>query len=356
MFLDLNFTSVRLPGLHSGQQEMLILISRLAGDSGEWTGPRSALATELRCSVDTITRRKDALVQAGFISVTTSGRSLTYRLIKSAVDSLPRESHHGAPIHKSTTSARRWWQRPDANQLDLFRTTLTRQEARAALKSTTMQWVSLLVCAVFGPDARRTTPATAAAPMTSQPTTEPATPAANEQKINDKSAASTPSIGIGTSIPETKLQSPTDSDSTGTVDNSKSRTLKFCLWTKAQKKDFLEPKKVQEIYERLLKVGGCTPDERLQVFKFVANAVELATETDNLPGLITAILRGTGTPWRARGNALNERTAREMIKVIDVPAELQVRTGDLLGGPDVIEAERQRQLRIAREMIAKSAK
>ena len=85
---------------------------------------------------------------------------------------------------------------------------------------------------------------------------------------------------------------------------------------------------IQQVFERLKAVGGCTDDERLHVFRFVANAVRLKKPSDNIPGLVTSVLRGAGTPWRARGDAEDERTAREQIASLK-PVELQTRTGNL---------------------------
>jgi hypothetical protein len=370
LFDDIGPDLARVPGLHSGQQELLILLTRLAADRGQWTGSRAELAAELGCSPDTVTRRKDKLVAMGLISAAPSGRVMTYRVLSSrGSDGFLRgdtaRALKGGKGQQRADKApkRRWWQRPDDNQLELDFGSATlptnRREVARRLAATTMEWMSLVITLVVGPATsaakRPTTPATSnekqpeptkfvpsavAKPPTpaiepAAPTHEPATPPTTFE----------PPIGIGTSIPplpETTLLSPTDPIEVISTDTS--RALKFCLWPNAKKEDFINPSKVQEVFERLKRSGGCTDDERLQVFKFVANVLELAKPTDRVPGLITAILRGSGTPWRSRGNAINEQTARAMIRTLDVPAELQRRTSDLS-----VDVERARQVAALRD-------
>jgi hypothetical protein len=356
LFDDIGPDSARVPGLHSGQQELLILLARLAADQGQWTGSRAELAAELGCSSDTVTRRKDKLVAMGLISAAPSGRVMTYRLLLTRGDdgSLRRGASTASKCGKGQqrddkAPKRRWWQRPDDNQLELDFGPATpptnRREVARRLAATTLEWMSLVITLVVGPATsatkRPTTPATSDAKQP-EPATEPAAPTPEPATL--PTTFDSP-IGIGISIPdlpETKLLSPTNPIEA--VSANTNRALKFCLWPNAKKEDFRNPLKVQEVFERLKRAGGCTDDERLQVFKFVANVLELAKPTDRVPGLITAILRGSGTPWRSRGNAINEQTARAMIRTLDVPAELQRRTSDLS-----VDVERARQVAALRD-------
>ena len=111
LFSDTDLTSARVPGLHSGQQELLILLTRLAGDRGHWTGSRAELAAALGCSVATVTRRKEKLVALGLVAAAPGGRVITYRILSTAMHRLSKP----APKPRS---ARRWFQRPDADQLE----------------------------------------------------------------------------------------------------------------------------------------------------------------------------------------------------------------------------------------------
>jgi hypothetical protein len=356
LFDELGPDSARVTGLNCGQQQLLILLTRLTADRGEWTGSRSDLAKELGCSSDTVTRRKDKLVAMGLISAFPSGRVMTYRVLFTRVNDgfLHRAVARALKGDRSTQRAelapkRRWWKRPDDNQLELDFGPATpptnRREVARRLAATTLEWMSLVITLVVGPKApatkRPTTPATIdekqpesttfVPPVAVQPATPPTTPE--------------PPIGIGISIPaspETQLLSPNNPIELTNTGNH--RALKFCLWPNAKKEDFRNPLKVQEVFERLRRTGGCTDDERLQVFKFIANVLELAKPTDRVPGLITSVLRGSGTPWRSRGNAINEQTARAMIRTLDVPLELQRRTSDLS-----IDGERARQAAALRD-------
>lgn len=119
---------------------------------------------------------------------------------------------------------------------------------------------------------------------------------------------------------------------------------KFRLWKNAKREEFSDPKTVQRVYDLALNAGICTEDERLHVFRLVASLVQTTDKSDNLPGLLTAVLRGDAghDPWRARGIDC-EDTARSWIRSVDVPAEMQQRTGDLLGSENG-HAERAKQI------------
>ena len=348
LFDDLGLDSARIPGLHSGQQDLFILLNRLAADQGQWTGSRAELAKELGCSSDTVTRRKDKLVAMGLISSTPAGRVMTYRVLSTK----PVADAASVGRKRAERAQNRfWYRRPDDNQLELDFGPATpptnRREVARRLAATTMEWMSLVITLVVGPKSpatqRPTTPATldektpepttfepSLVVQSATPTTEPEAPI---PEPTTPPAANQPSIGIGTSIPESNLLSPISpipgTLSTEGAKNGKSRALKFCLWQNAKKSDFQNAEKVQEAFERLLRVGGCTADERVIFFRFCNSVVEQAKSTDNVPGLITSILRGSGTPWRSRGHSLNEKWARDAIRRLDVPLDIQKRTSDL---------------------------
>ncbi len=343
----------RVPGLNAGQQGLLILLTRLAVN-GEWTGSRAELAEALGCSADTVTRRKDKLVALGLISAVPSGRVMTYRVLSSST----RRAGDVSPRIPATAKKRSWWKRPDDNQLEFDFGPATpptsRREVARRLAATTLEWMSLVVTLVIGPATKRpTTPATFTPKTTTAPTTfaletpespittdaSAAEPQAPTSEPATPPAAIEPPIPIGISIPplpESQLSSPTNPIEPTNTGNC--RALKFCLWPNAKKEEFGQPQKVQEAFERLLKVGGCTNDERLLFFKAMASINRLAKPTDRVPGLVTSVFRGEGTPWRSRGNAEDERVAREMIRILDVPVEMQRRTADLS-----IDVERARQ-------------
>lgn len=339
---ELDITSRRLPGLNPGQQQLLTLLLELAGPDDTWTGSRSTLANSLGCSTDTITRRKDRLVVLGLLSVVPAGRVITYTLIRSAVAGAVTGCTPIPSAARPATSKRRWWKRPAANQLSLFDQPATRADAALQLAATTVHWMSLLVSLVIGPAAKPPTPA-ASAPKTSrtrastsdivrQPAAEPPTPTT----IYAQPAAEPPTFSpiaiepTTTSTPETQLQrttSPIKPIEPG------SRSLKFCLWRNAMAEDFSEVIRVQDVFERAVASGVCTADEQVHIFKFVANVIRLRQPTDNLPGLITSVLRGAGTPWRARGSDEDEAKAREQIRSL-VPVALSRRESDLTPDPD----------------------
>lgn len=121
------------------------------------------------------------------------------------------------------------------------------------------------------------------------------------------------------------------------------RTSKtFRLWKNAKQAEFSSPMRVQEVFERALAAGVCTADERLHVFRLVASLVATWRPKDNLPGLVTSILRGDAgkDPWRARGID-HEETARQWLRSLDCPPEMQRRTSDLMPEADP-NAERAR--------------
>ena len=99
---------------------------------------------------------------------------------------------------------------------------------------------------------------------------------------------------------------------------------------------------MQRVFDLALKAKICNSDERLHVFRLVASLVATTGPTDNLPGLLTSILRDNvgKDPWRARGGD-HEETARQWMRSLDSPPEMQRRTSDMM--PDNANDERERQ-------------
>ena len=114
---------------------------------------------------------------------------------------------------------------------------------------------------------------------------------------------------------------------------------------------------MQRVFDLALKAKICNADERFHVFRLVASLVATTGPTDNLPGLLTSILRDNvgKDPWRARGGD-HEDTARQWIQSLDCPPEIQRRTSDLM--PDNSGDERERQIAAmkARPDLMRSAK
>ena len=375
LFDDLDCSSRKIAGVNKGQQDLLALIERLAGD-GEWVGSRSEIAKPLGCSVDTVTRRKDRLVELGLLAVEPRGRMLAYRVHASRGVSAPGLQKPPATSAAQPAPKRRWWRRPDANQLDLFNEPTTRTEAATRLAATTLQWMSLVVSLVIGcrpkpptsaatPTARPATPATispAPPAETTTPTTkppeaiasiaiEPTPTTTSAERLLSPILQEPPSDApVVASLEKPVEEPPSDAPVVASLEKPvEGRSLKkFALWRNAKESDFQEPVMIQQIFERLKTAGGCTDDERLHVFRFVANAIRLKKPHDNIPGLVTSVLRGSGTPWRARGDAEDERTAREQIASLK-PVELQTRTGNLDGPDDLTELKNQQR----RALLAK---
>ena len=124
---------------------------------------------------------------------------------------------------------------------------------------------------------------------------------------------------------------------------------KFSLWKNAKREEFSDPTTVQRLFERMVKAGVCTHDERLHVFRLVASLLATTGAKDNFPGLLTAVLRGDAghDPWRARGID-HEDTARAWMKSLDCPPEMRRRTSDLKGDSPDVERQRQRAAIFAR--------
>lgn len=118
---------------------------------------------------------------------------------------------------------------------------------------------------------------------------------------------------------------------------------KFSLRKNTTADELRTPEGAQEVFERAMKCGICTVDERQHVFCLIL-AIAGSKSTTNLPGAVTKALRGEAgkDPWRTRGVGFEEQ-AREWIRTLDVPAEMQQRTSDLgTGPPDEDAAERKR--------------
>jgi hypothetical protein len=119
---------------------------------------------------------------------------------------------------------------------------------------------------------------------------------------------------------------------------------RFRLWKNAKRQEFSDPTNVERVFRLALAAKICTADERLHVFRLVASLVATLKPKDNLPGLLTSILRGDAgkDPWRARGIE-HEDTAREWMRSLDCPPEMQRRTSDLMSEVDPnTERDRQR--------------
>lgn len=121
---------------------------------------------------------------------------------------------------------------------------------------------------------------------------------------------------------------------------------KFRLWPNAKREEFSDPKNAEKVFQLALAAKICTADERFHVFRLVASLVATTGPADdNLPGLITSVLRGDAgrDPWRARGSSdAHERQAREWIRSLDCSPDKQRRTSDLMPEADP-KAERDRQ-------------
>lgn len=106
---------------------------------------------------------------------------------------------------------------------------------------------------------------------------------------------------------------------------------KFKIWKNATREEITCPSGAQRVFQLATGAGLCTPDERLHVFRLICSLNEAS---GNLPGLLTAILRGDAgqEPWRARGTDHDEQ-AREWIRSLDTPPEDRVRTSDLTTPP-----------------------
>jgi hypothetical protein len=266
---------------------------------------------------------------------------------------------------------------PDCNQLSLpFVDCESRLDAARRLASTTLQMLSLVLTLVVGPAARTTTRKASSVvvaagvpeltdfadasprPSRDEPHGTAATAAKREapaaiETQNTVSPAASPAERPHTIEPiSTSITIPTTAELISKpiqpIGVEHGSLKKFCLWRNAKSEEFKDAVKVQEIFERLLAAGGCTVDERLHLFRFVANTIRLAKPTDNPPALITAVLRGAGSPWRARGDESDESVARQQIRSLDVNLEMQTRSSDLLEG-ESIEAKR----RDAKRQLAK---
>ena len=350
LFPHLQTDSQRPAGVTKGQNELFDAIVTLAGSSDTWTGPRSMLAKACGCSTDTVTRRKDRLVELGLLSVIPSGRHLAYTVIRTAVITATAEPVRPVvSARRETKPTRRWWKRPDANQLDLFDGPTTRAEAAAALAATTMHWIGLLVSVVLGPAARSAAPAAkrtgrpaATAAIVREFEPQPAAPAARPAATATESAAESQAPAaerphtiepltikpLTTSTPA-QLSSPIT-----TIEPLVNGSSKFCLWKDAKKSDFDDPKRLQEVFERHHQAGLSTHEQREDVIACVLSIIRLAKPKQSLPGLITKVLRGDPAttkfgPWITRGNQADRERARSIMRAIDVPAELQIRTSNL---------------------------
>lgn len=150
---------------------------------------------------------------------------------------------------------------------------------------------------------------------------------------------------------EPQCETPTNRRGTGGA------SKKFTLWKNAKREEFSEPKNVQRVFDLALKAKICNADERFHVFRLVASLVATTEQKDNLPGLLTSILRDNvgKDPWRARGSE-HEDTAREWIRSLDCPSEMQRRTSDLMPDTSSNELERQRAALLARPELMRPAK
>lgn len=150
---------------------------------------------------------------------------------------------------------------------------------------------------------------------------------------------------------EPQCETPTNRRGTGGA------SKKFTLWKNAKREEFSEPKNVQRVFDLALKAKICNADERFHVFRLVASLVATTEQKDNLPGLLTSILRDNvgKDPWRARGGE-HEETAREWIRSLDCPSEMQRRTSDLMPDTSGNELERQRAALLARPELMRPAK
>lgn len=376
--LDLDASSQRLPGLTHQQQQLLQLIGQWSGDTGQWTGSQPQLATAIGVSRATVGRYVLVLRERGLIETIPTGKVLTYRLLASAVAKVagangrsvaaetlgefryPARSETRQEFRSSTEPAptkkrKRWWQRPDADQLDLFQPVATRAEVAQQLVATTVHWMGLLVSLVIGPAATSRKPAAAGqatedfgasevtqprstsgnhaqapvAPAANQlhqpvattlkPASTPAATASNQSQTSVNQSQPVASSPIAIELLPTPISQPSvQRPITPTATN---RALKFKLWTNAKDEDFRDEKNVQEVFQRAVQAGICSEDSRLLLFKYVASAVRNKQPSHNLAKMITARLRGTtkGTigPWRAEGSAADEQTARDQIRRLD---------------------------------------
>ena len=345
LFDDLDSSSLRPAGLNAGQNDLFVLLSRIGGEAGEWTGSRAELAKALGCSCDTVTRRKDRLVELGLVAVTPVGRMLRYAVLRRAVGNelvanrMKNKTPHPNPLPglpgRRDRSARRWWSLLDADQLDLDFGPDAQPATRLA--ATTMQWIGLVVALVVGPKARPTTSTTIDAETSVEPTTsttsdvQPTTKPTASTTLSEAQPTTLVSTIETTSIPTTTMTTTKPQISKTTNTNGSSSN--FRLWRNAKAEEFQDPHKVQEVFERHHKAGLSTVDQRLAVFRCVVSLAASAKPSDDLPALITSVLRSKPStmkfgPWFARGTEVDEQRAREMIRVVDGTAA-RVRTGDL---------------------------
>lgn len=158
------------------------------------------------------------------------------------------------------------------------------------------------------------------------------------------SSDSVPSIPCHT-IPCHAIPNPSHSNPTKpcTGKQPDGVSKKFSLRKNTTAAELKTPQGAQEVFERAVAGKICTPDERQHVFCLIL-AIAESKSTTNLPGAVTKALRGEAgkDPWRTRGAGFEEQ-AREWIRALDVPAEMQQRTSDLgTGPPDEDAAERKR--------------
>jgi hypothetical protein len=109
---------------------------------------------------------------------------------------------------------------------------------------------------------------------------------------------------------------------------------RFRLWKNATREQILCPPGAQRVFQHATGARICTDDERHHVFRLICS---LSEASGNLPAILTAILRDEAgkDPWRARGADFDVQ-AKEWMRSLDVPTEMQQRTSDLSTGPPAV--------------------
>lgn len=357
--LDLDVPSriARLP-LKKGERELLQALAALGDDQLVWSGPQKTLAERLQVTTATVGRRAKRASEAGFLDLACQpGRPSRYAIL---LEGLPREVV--SPI--------------------LVPTRTTKAVARD-LRSTCLRVMGLLVELVVTAVSRSapTEPPTKRRRRTFDPrqlhlwvpTDSPSTP-----KAPPTNATNPPHFDVepptfegvrGHQPPTNRTEPPTekvlpptnpacDHRQTGDSIDSTLSTSSPCpnplssiskeggrasriRWGKRiQEAEFSDPEKVQRLFEIACGQQFVASDDRKLFFALCCNLVRMKSPEDNLAGLLSYLLSvdkdQCGQPWRARASTEADLlTASDMIRRLDVPAEVQARTSDLTPKPSV---------------------
>ena len=334
--------------LRPGERDLVLTIADLAGDAPSWSGPRTELASRLRVTPDTISRRIKSCEQAKALEVVRQpGRPSEFRLPSIAAP---------APDPRTIITVGR----------DLWRA---------------CGLVMGLVVELVGAATRRTPPTNRSAPkrdprQLSLPFAEPQAPPPTNPVKPPTIPLPTPVITPGAtggnprrtrrkpSSPPPTVATPPPAEVATTPANSlplnlesrveernktlNSRVSYECFRRTMQASDVTTAVGIAGLFEIGVKSGALAPDDANR-FRFFTACCHLVRTVKKTPWILFRKRMldyhgcdGQGTPWQAWGATEDEDKAREMIRSLAVPSELQQRSSDLLSDQSINES-RQRQ-------------